>query len=44
MEKLRSALHTKHFPYFEVLLKTPRLSGTFFDAELVAFRSYPDLH
>jgi hypothetical protein len=43
MEKLRSALHADHFPYFEALLKTSRLSGTFFDAELVAFRAYPDL-
>jgi hypothetical protein len=44
MEKLRAALHADRFPYFEVLLKTSRLSGTFFDAEIVAFRAYPDLH
>lgn len=44
MEKLRSALHVKQFPYFEVLLKTSRVSGTFFDAECIAYRTYPDLH
>jgi len=44
MEKLRSTFHVTRFPYFEVLLKTSRLSGTFFDAELVAFRTYPNLH
>lgn len=44
MAKLRSTFHVEHFPYFEVLLKTSRLSGTFFDAEPVAFRTYPNLH
>ncbi|MGA8110568.1 MAG: hypothetical protein WB974_14100 [Acidobacteriaceae bacterium] len=44
MEKLRSTFHVDRFPYFEVLLKTSRLSGTFFDADLVAFRTYPNLH
>jgi hypothetical protein len=44
MEKLRSTFHVTRFPYFEVLLKTSRLSGTFFDAELVAYRTYPNLH
>ena len=45
MEKLRATFHaTTRFPYFEALLKTSRLSGTFFDAELVAFRTYPGLH
>ncbi|MGO9494936.1 MAG: hypothetical protein ACLPZY_21775 [Terracidiphilus sp.] len=44
MQKLRTALHADRFPYFEVLLKTSRLSGTFFDADLVAFRAYPNLH
>jgi hypothetical protein len=44
MEKLRAALHVQAFPYFEVLLKTSRLSGTFFDAEPIAWRTYPDLH
>jgi len=27
-----------------VLLKTSRLSGTSFNAELVAYRTYPGLH
>jgi hypothetical protein len=44
MKKLREALHSGRFPYFEALLKTSRLSGTFFDAELVAYRAYPNLH
>jgi len=44
MENLRNTLHVKEFPYFEVLLKTSRLSGTFFDAQLVAYRTYPNLH
>jgi hypothetical protein len=44
MEKLRTVLHANRFPYFEALLKTSRLSGTFFSSELVAFRTYPNLH
>jgi hypothetical protein len=44
MEKLRATFHAARFPFFEALLKTSRLSGTFFDAELVAFRTYPSLH
>lgn len=44
MESLRGAFHTNRFPYFELLLKTSRLSGTFFDAEPVTFRTYPNLH
>lgn len=43
MEMLRKTLHADRFPYFEVLLKTSRLSGTFFDAELLAYRAYPNL-
>lgn len=43
MEKLRATFHTNRFPYFEALLKTSRLSGTFFNSELVAFRTYPNL-
>lgn len=44
MENLRNRFRVNRFPYFEVLLKTSRLSGTFFDAEPVAFRTYPNLH
>ena len=44
MQNLRNTFGVNRFPYFEVLLKTSRLSGTFFDAELVAYRSYPNLH
>lgn len=42
MEKLRRTLRVDRFPYFEVLLRTSRLSGTFFNSELVAFRTYPN--
>jgi len=44
MQNLINTFGEKRFPYFEVLLKTSRLSGTFFDAELVAYRTYPNLH
>ena len=37
-------IFTDHFPYFEVLLKTYHLSGTSFNAEIVAYRAYPELH
>lgn len=43
MNKLLRTLHASRFPYFEVVLKTSRLSGTFFDAELIAYRSYSGL-
>jgi len=43
MQKLRDTFHSESFPYFEALLKTSRLSGTFFDAEVVAYRTYPNL-
>ncbi len=44
MQKLRTTFHSDRFPYFEALLKTSRLSGTSFDAELIAYRTYPNLH
>ncbi len=44
MQRLRNTFHVNRFPYFEVLLKTSRVSGTFFDAECIAYRTYPDLH
>jgi hypothetical protein len=44
MDALRNKFHSSRFPYFEALLKTSRLSGTSFDAQLVAFRTYPNLH
>jgi hypothetical protein len=40
LEKFRSKLHAQKFPYFEVLLKTARLSGTSFNAEIVAYRTH----
>jgi hypothetical protein len=41
MENLRNALHVRTLPYFEVLLKTSRISGTSFNSEMLAYRSYP---
>jgi hypothetical protein len=43
LERFRNTLPSKQFPYFEVLLKTSRLSGTSFNAEMVAYRIYPGL-
>jgi hypothetical protein len=43
LEKFRNTLHVQQFPYFEVLLKTSRLSGTSFNSELLAYRTYPGL-
>jgi hypothetical protein len=43
LERFREQLHVHQFPYFEVLLKTSRLSGTSFNSELVAYRTYPGL-
>ncbi|MGA8941004.1 MAG: hypothetical protein WB439_17705 [Acidobacteriaceae bacterium] len=42
LRHFRQLLHSSRFPYFEVLLKTSRLSGTSFNAEIVAFRTYPN--
>lgn len=44
MEAFLGALRSRQFPYFEVLLKSSRMSGTVFDTELVAYRAYPNLH
>lgn len=41
LSKFRNILHVTKFPYFEVLLKTSRLSGTSFNAEMLAYRTYP---
>lgn len=40
MEAFQKTLHTTRFPYFEILLKTSRLSGTSFSAEMLAYRTY----
>jgi hypothetical protein len=42
MESFRKALHVDRFPPFEVLLKVSRMSGTFFDSERIAYRTYPE--
>jgi hypothetical protein len=41
LEKFRRTLKVKKFPHFEILLKTSRLSGTSFNAEVLAYRTYP---
>ena len=43
LKKFQSTLHVQKFPYFEVLLKTSRLSGTSLSSEVVAYRTYPSL-
>jgi hypothetical protein len=43
LERFQETLHTKSFPYFEILLKTSRLSGTSFSSEILAYRTYPGL-
>jgi hypothetical protein len=40
LAKFQSIIHTHGFPYFEVVLKTARLSGASFNAEVVAYRTY----
>jgi hypothetical protein len=42
MRRLRAAFQADRFPYFEALLKTSRLGGTSFDAEVIAYRTYPN--
>jgi len=39
--KFRKTLNAEHFPHFEVLLKTSRLSGTSLSSEILAYRTYP---
>jgi len=43
LSKLQNNLGFQKFPYFEVLLKISRLSGTSFNAVVVATRTYPEL-
>ena len=43
MESFRNMPHAVRFPYFEVLLSTSQLSRTSFHAEVVAYRTYPNL-
>jgi len=43
LEKFQATLHVQKLPYFEVLLKTSRLSGTSLSSEPIAFRTYPAL-
>jgi hypothetical protein len=44
MELFRQKAHLSKFPYFEVLLRSTQLSGTSFNSEIVAWRTYPNLH
>jgi hypothetical protein len=41
MASLQRQLGAKTFPYFQLLLKTSRLSGTPFTAQIVTLRTYP---
>jgi hypothetical protein len=41
MASLKSRFNSKTFPYFQVLLKTSRLSGTPFTAQIITLRTYP---
>jgi hypothetical protein len=40
LAKLRTTLHVSRLPYFELLLKTSRLSGASLGSEVVAYRTY----
>jgi len=40
ISRLESEFHVTRLPYFEVLLKTSRLSGSSLGSEIVAFRTY----
>jgi hypothetical protein len=44
MARLRSTMKVDSFPYFEVLLRASRLSGTAFRSEAVAYRIHQNLH
>lgn len=41
LKSLTETLHSKELPHFELLLKTARLSGASFNAEVLAYRTYP---
>jgi hypothetical protein len=41
MASLRRQMNVDNLPYFQVLLKTSRLSGTPFTAQILAVRTYP---
>lgn len=43
LSRLQTSLGFRKFPYFEVLLKISRLSGTSFNSVVVASRTYPAL-
>jgi hypothetical protein len=43
MNHFLSTIHAKAFPYFEILLRTSQLSGTSFHAEIVAYRTHPEI-
>ena len=41
--KFRKTIGVERFPYFEILLKTSRLSGTSLSSNVLAYRTYPNL-
>jgi hypothetical protein len=42
LAKFRNTLKVKKFPHFEILLKTSRVSSTFLNTEIIAYRLHPD--
>lgn len=42
LRRLESTLHTDHLPYFEALLRNTRISGTSFNAQIVAVHRFGD--
>jgi len=44
LENFQKLLHVTTLPYFEVLLKTTHVNGTPMDAQIIAYRTYPNLH
>jgi hypothetical protein len=44
MARFRQRLKAKQIPYFEALLRTSRVKGTSFNAEIVAYRTYSELN
>jgi hypothetical protein len=44
LSRFKKTLHVTTLPYFEAVLKTTNLNGTPIDANVVAYRTYPNLH
>lgn len=44
LARFKNMLHVNALPYFEVLLRTTQLKDTPLNAEIVAYRTYPEIH